>query len=72
MFGMKKARASKQKTHAARESERRVAAGKAAKLREQRLSHEAASKKKAARSPAEKMKAISNSRAQRARSAPSV
>jgi len=64
MFGMKK--------RAAREAERRVIAVKIARLREQRLSHDAARRKKAARSPAEKTKAISNSRAQRAQNAPSV
>jgi hypothetical protein len=72
MFGMKKGRASKLSTQAARESERRVTAGKAAKLRDQRLAHDAATKKKAARSPAEKTKAISNSREQRTKSAPSA
>jgi hypothetical protein len=72
MFGMKKARASKKNSQAARESERRVMAGKAAKLQEQRLAHDAATKKRAARSPAEKTKAISNSRQQRNQSTPSV
>ena len=72
MFGRKKERASKQSNQAARESERKVMAGKAAKLRDQRLAHDAATKKKAARSAAEKTKAISNSRAQRAKSAPSA
>jgi hypothetical protein len=65
MFGMKK-------RAAVREAERRVIAGKIARLHEQRLSHDAARRKKAARSPAEQTKAIGNSRAQRAQSAPSV
>ena len=72
MFGIKKARASKQRTQAARESERRVMAGKVATLHGRRLAHDAATKKEAARSPAEKTKTISNSREQRAEGAPSA
>ena len=71
MFGRKKARASKQTTPVTRESERGMAA-KVAKLHGQRLAHAAAIKNKAAMSPAQKTKAISNSREQRNRSAPSV
>jgi hypothetical protein len=72
MFGMKKPQASKQRGYAARESERTITATKAAKLHEQRLAHEAGNKKRAARSPAEKTKRLSNSRAERTKNAPSV
>ncbi len=62
MFGIKRARASKQRTQAARESERRVMAGKVAKLHGRRLAHDAATKKEAARSPAEKRRQFSDYR----------
>ena len=72
MFGAKKARALKQRRRVEGESERTVHAARIAKFHAQLHAHEAGAKKRMARSPAEKTKALSNSRAERAKSKPSV
>ena len=72
MFGAKRARALKQRSRVASESERSVHAAKIAKFHAQLHAHEAGTKKRKARSPDETTKALSNSRAERAKNKPSV
>ena len=72
MFGAKKARALKQRDRMKRESERAAHSKKIAKFHAQLHAHEAGAKKRLARSPDETAKALSNSRAEKAKSKPSV
>ena len=72
MFGRRKARKLKEAGHKVRESVRAADAARIENFGKAQLAQQTKDKKRAGRSPAEKVAAHANSRAQRTKSTPSV